>query len=280
MEYLDIELRRENALFISRTVFDNRIRIDDLQKCIDIIKNNNFASGLKDHLLDLCAPVFWNDLYYLNFYDATITELKNKLDTVKHNYECTDDIDEKYYYNLQIDRFGSEIDSLNTIIELTKQLRKLILETFHNIETLWKQKLIEHNAIQEKDEAEKLEREVIRAEIRKKNLNAIKKPDSTSTEISITHLICDEKQLQKLHADFDGKIWETVGLETFLNYMRVEPIGQIKIISSKKQNKILANWLHVHIENNRNINLVPNFGNWFKKLIRKNINYSALIQNN
>ena len=88
-------------------------------------------------------------------------------------------------------------------------------------------------------------------------------------------LICDKKHLQKLHADFDGEIWESVELETFLNYMRVDPIGQIKIIGI---NADLAIWLRENIENNRDTDLVPNMGNWFKKLIGKNINYSTFFQ--
>ena len=90
-------------------------------------------------------------------------------------------------------------------------------------------------------------------------------------------LICDKKHLQKLHADFDGIVWESVELETFLNFMRVEPIGQIVPIG---KNEIFANWLHENIEPKRDINLVPNFGKWYIKLTGKRNNYSALIEKN
>ena len=91
-------------------------------------------------------------------------------------------------------------------------------------------------------------------------------------------LICEKKLLQKLHAKFDGDIWESVEFDTFLDFMRVGPIGQIKIIKRKNKNKIFAQWLRDNIEFNRDENLVPNFGNWFKKLIDKNINYSSQFQ--
>jgi hypothetical protein len=99
--------------------------------------------------------------------------------------------------------------------------------------------------------------------------------NDSDSEPTKTDLICDKKQLQKLHAEFDGKRWENVELETFLDYMRVEPIGQIKIIGG---NKKLAIWLRENIENERNVKLVPNMGVWFKKLIGKNINYSTFFQ--
>lgn len=85
-------------------------------------------------------------------------------------------------------------------------------------------------------------------------------------------LICDKKLLQKLHADFDGTIWERVELETFLNFMRVEPIEKIKPIVDNKE---FAKWLRANIENMRDSKLVPNMNKWFIKLIGKNINYST-----
>jgi hypothetical protein len=87
-------------------------------------------------------------------------------------------------------------------------------------------------------------------------------------------LICDKKTLQTLHAEFDGVIWESVTLETFLDFMRVEPIGQIQAIGTNKQ---LAKWLRENIEYNRSSKLVPNMGKWFTKLIGKSINYSTLV---
>jgi hypothetical protein len=93
-------------------------------------------------------------------------------------------------------------------------------------------------------------------------------------QTSKTDLICDNKLLQTLHAEFDGTNWESVTLEIFLDFMRVEPIGQIQVIGG---NKVFANWLRENIEFERNKKLVPNMGNWFKKLMNKNINYSTLV---
>ncbi|MDO9509948.1 MAG: hypothetical protein Q7J14_01520 [Candidatus Magasanikbacteria bacterium] len=285
MEDLDIELRRQNATFISRNIFNKNVRkpfddlilffednyIDTLHKCIEILRSKQFAKKrLKFSLLDISASAFWNDLYYLNYYDTTIAELESKLDTVKNSYECEDDYDDKYQYKKQLDRIQSDIEALSTIIELTKQVRQLILIAIPDIETLWEQKLIEHNALQEKSEAEKLEREVMRAEIRKNKLNAIQKPD---TEIQTSNdLICDKKLLQKLHAEFDDEIWENMDFDDFLNCMRVEPIGGIKL-KCKKQD--FAKWVHDNIEDKRNETLIPDIGIWFKKIRGKNVNYSS-----
>ena len=90
-------------------------------------------------------------------------------------------------------------------------------------------------------------------------------------------LICDKKLLQSLHAKFDDKVWESVELETFLNFMRVEPIGQIAPIKTKSTDKDFANWLHENIEPNRDFILVPNFGKWYNKLTGKKTNYSSKI---
>jgi hypothetical protein len=209
MEDLDIKLRRQNASFIRRNIFNKNVRnpfdnlilfedncIDTLHKCIEILRSEQFAKKrLKFSLLDTLASEFWNDLYYLNYYDTTIAELERKLDTVKNSYECEDDYDDKYQYKKQLDRIQSDIEALSTIIELTKQVRQLILIAIPDIETLWEQKLIEHNALQEKSEAEKLEHEVMQAEIRKNKLNAIQKPD---TEIQTSNnLKTDNNGLQK-----------------------------------------------------------------------------------
>lgn len=100
----------------------------------------------------------------------------------------------------------------------------------------------------------------------------------TSTPPKANELICDKMHLQKLHAEFDGQIWESMELEDFLNCMSVEPIGKIEIKETKRKNKIFAKWLHENIENQRDADLVPNFGKWFIKLIGKNINYSAQLK--
>jgi len=99
--------------------------------------------------------------------------------------------------------------------------------------------------------------------------------NDSDSEPTKTDLICNKKLLQKLHSDFDGIRWETVELETFLDYMRVQPIGQITVIGG---NKDLAIWLRENIEQKRDAVLVPNMGKWFKKLIGKNINYSTFFQ--
>lgn len=203
MEQIDIELRRQNSLFISRKIFNrygNGFDIDNLHKCIEILKSKQFAKKrLKYDLLDISVSVFWTDLYYLNFYDTTIAELKSKLDTVKSRYECEDDIDDQYEYKKRLDLIQSNIEALNTIIELTKQVRQLMLVAIPDIETLWEQKLIEHNELQENWKAEILEREQIRAEKVKKR-NAIKKPDSTPPPKPFAGLLIDlsDKQLDKL----------------------------------------------------------------------------------
>lgn len=97
-------------------------------------------------------------------------------------------------------------------------------------------------------------------------------PASVKTPSPENHLICEKKLLQKLHADFDGTIWEKVEFETFLNYMRVEPIENIKPIVDNKE---FARWLRANIEKKRDENLVPNMNKWFIKLIGKEINYSS-----
>jgi hypothetical protein len=95
-------------------------------------------------------------------------------------------------------------------------------------------------------------------------------------------LICDKKQLQKLHADFDGKIWETMELENFLNCMRIEPTEHLEP-SKKGNNSDFAKWISEHIEphrvmitNGQNKAKKINMNHWFKKLVDKNLNYSTL----
>ncbi len=107
-----------------------------------------------------------------------------------------------------------------------------------------------------------------------KNVYSQTDNSKVETEVKTSNdLICDKKLLQKLHAEFDDKnIWESMDFDDFLDYMRVEPIGSIKLKCTKQN---FAKWLCEHIEDVRNEELIPDIGKWYKKIRGVNVNYST-----
>ncbi len=99
----------------------------------------------------------------------------------------------------------------------------------------------------------------------------------TQNDEELTDLICDQKHLQRLHAEYDGEIWESVTLDEFLNSMRTEPIGTLK---PQVKNEEFAKWIFDNIDEHRKgkkqKGKKPNMSNWFKKLVGKGLNYSTL----
>jgi len=93
-------------------------------------------------------------------------------------------------------------------------------------------------------------------------------PDKLQMTVNeITPLIFDETILTNLHRDTNGILFDPVDINTFENWFRVDPIGQ----PTFKTNKLSDFCRELRdIYEKRNIELVPNFAEWTKKLGIKN----------
>jgi hypothetical protein len=169
--YLDSgkALKLENTDFLAKHFYDEKIhfsyrwnqtiypdRANILKKSIEIISSGEYSKHFfKEQLLynsintksefgedefnsDNFATEFWEDLYYLKWYeekrDNIIEESKQMEQFMSQNNHFNDDILAKDYFDEIINDSQQELNDINTIIELSKEFRKLINEAFPNLE--------------------------------------------------------------------------------------------------------------------------------------------------
>ena len=106
MENIDFEKIRKNTSFLINHFFDEKIdmsfdiysthfeEIEALKKSIEILKSLEYSKPkFKNQILSVCAPVFWNDLYLLEYYKKAKESIINSIE--KEQFEFDDNPDKE-----------------------------------------------------------------------------------------------------------------------------------------------------------------------------------------
>lgn len=277
MENNNIVQIENNTYFISNGFYEKGIeysdnwtidigKIDYLRQSIKIIESGDFSKRvLKRCLLEVSAPMFWNDLFYLNTYKRAVNDIEKSIKTAQtkfQDYPDNDDVLTIHDFNSFIERRQQNLKYINTIIDLTNKFQTIILQVLPNLETEFSNMLDEHNKLQTKEAAIIKER-TTRKEIKKQNIKQAPPPTTDYGALQF-----DNDTLEKIFVAFKNlNIWEPIKMNDFTDNFREMPKLSLKIIDKPMFSYIFHHFKNSFIyEGNKNAWIkerfnIANFGN-------------------
>lgn len=153
MEKQDLgQLLRRNTEIVSNAITYGEAGIDELQNAIEIIKSGQYSKPrLRTQLLDIWAPVFWNDLYYQDRDNNDKTKIENSINELKSRFENDPDKEDtltKLNFDKWLDSGQTDLENIKKKIELSAKLRELMQKESRDLETEFARLLQEHNELQ------------------------------------------------------------------------------------------------------------------------------------